>query len=514
MKSFIERHREKIKGVLSGLDRIRFRGTLRALAHAWGMHHYLLAAGVLLRDFGAYARDSSAQVRRATETWVREQNRPLQFVRSSQTSKEEVALAIARRDGIQQGLVAVLSALEMCWSFEIGFDRQTRHIELRSGQRKCLHYYHYFLDPEFGLMHARVQSWLPFTIHVCLNGRDWLARQMDRAGLGYQQRDNCFIDVADFGRAQKLLHQQLAYDWPKRLDRLARLVQPAHAALFGQRSLQYYWSVDESEWATDIAFRDPAELARLRPRLVRHGLETLSSHDVLRFLGRKHPEWCSRAEVSTDYQMRPEGVCVKHRVNNNVVKMYDKQRSVLRVETVINNAGEFQSYRTAEGEPADAPKKWRPMRKGVADLPRRAEVSQAANDRYLQSLAAASLPPPLVEKVCRPTRWQGRRARALNPLAAKDARLLEAVMHGEFALNGFRNRDLRPLLFGDGTVTPVQQRKQSAAVTRQLRLLRAHGLIRKVAHTHRYKISDQGTRIMTALLTARKANTSELSAAA
>ena len=108
--------------------------------------------------------------------------------------------------------------------------------------------------------------------------------------------------------------------------------------------------------------------------------------------------------------------------------------------------------------------------------------------------------------------WQGKRARALNPLGADDARLLEAVNRGEFAINGFRNRDLRGLLFAKQPATAAEQRCQSAAITRKLRLLRAHGLIHKVPKTHRYQLSPQGRDVINALLTARQASTAKLAA--
>jgi hypothetical protein len=513
MNSFIQQHQGKINGVLSGLDRIRFRGTLRAIAFPWGLHHFLLAAGVLLRDFKDFALSCSRQVIQATTRLADQAQRPVQYLPKSSTSKEEVARAIAQRDGITQGLVAILSTVEPCWSFEVVLNRATGLLELRSGQRKCLHYYHYYLDPDFGLLHSRVQTWLPFTQHVCLNGRERLARQMTKAGLHFVQRDNCFTEVSDFAMAQALLDEQKHFAWSSWLDALASRAQPAHATLFENKSLGYYWSVDESEWATDIAFRNPADLAALYPQLVRHGIETLSCRDVLRYLGRKQPEHCPTADVVTELRVRPEGTCLKHRVNGNVIKMYDKQEAVLRVETVINNAEDFKVYRTAEGAAEDAKPQWLKMRKGVADLPRRAEVSQAANERYLENLAALEVKTSLGDltvQVCQRTKWKGRPARALNPLAADDLDLLTAVQRGEFAINGFRNRDLRSLLYGDNPEDGAEAKRQAAAVTRKLRLLRAHHLINKVAHTHRYVLSDQGRNIITALLAARQADAATL----
>jgi hypothetical protein len=511
MPSFIERHRDKIKGILSGLDRIRFRGTLRAIAHPWGLKHFLQASGVLLKEFKEYVLTLTREVRRATEQVAAQAGRPLLYLPASTTSKEEQARQIAQRDGITEGLIAVFRTVELCWSFEV-VSHPSGFLQVQAGQRKCLHYYHYFLDPDFGLLHARVQSWLPFTLHVCLTGRERLARQLDRAGLRYVQRDNGVTDLGDFQAAQALLDEQVRFDWSGWLGRLARRVHPAHEAIFGDKPIAYYWSVDESEWATDSVFRTPADLAGLYPRRVRHGIESLSCRDVLRYLGRKQPDHCPLADVLSDYRVRPEGTRVKHRLNHNVLKMYDKQQAILRVETVINNPQDFKVYRTAEGDEHGSPS-WKKLRKGVADLPRRAEVSQAANERYLEGLAALDEKTPLgalAARVCRRVSWHGRTARALNPLAEADAALLAAVSRGEFALNGFRNRDLRPLLYSTRPVGPGDVKRQSATVTRRLRLLRAHGLIHKVAHTHRYVLSDSGRKGITALLAARQADAATL----
>jgi hypothetical protein len=189
----------------------------------------------------------------------------------------------------------------------------------------------------------------------------------------------------------------------------------------------------------------------------------------------------------------------------------------LRVETTINDPTDFKVYRKAENK-AQAPlqKAWRELRRSVADIPRRAEVSKAANARYLQALAAVTGRVPLVQwakEVCRPVRRAGRRYRALNPLSAPDGALLEAVNRGEFTVNGFRNRDIRALLHG-GKLSRQLERKRASAITPKLVLLRAHGLIAKVSHTHRYVATDKGRATITALLSARRADVDKLIALA
>jgi hypothetical protein len=511
MKSFLQRYGSRIHGILHGLDRVRFRGTLRALSYVRGMSGFLFGIGVPFKDFEKYVRKTSLQIRQATHDRATASGRPLETFRSP--DKEAYARFVAQRDGITAGLIGIFGATESCLSYEVRGNGGTKKLELHMRPRKCLHYYHYYLHPTFGLMHVRLQTWFPFSIHVCLNGREWLARQLDEGGIPYQQSDNCLVEIADLSRAQQLADAQLETDWPTVLGQLARQANPAHDTLFARRPMDYYWSVEQSEWASDVLFRDPADLARLYPQLVHHDIEHLSCADVLRFLGRKE---AGTSEIHSSKKTRREGVRVKHWINGNSIKMYDKQGQILRIETTLNNVSDYRAYRTKEGDDGGA-KQWMPMRKGVADLARRAEVSQAGNSRYLDTLATVEDTTPLAElttRVCQPVHWQGQRARALNPLADKDAALLTAVNRGEFTLNGFRNRDLRPLLFGDKPVPPAIERRQAAAVTRQLRLLRAHGLIRKVSGTHRYILTDQGRTIINALLAARQADTRKLTNAA
>ncbi len=526
MEGFIQRHRDSVIGVLNGFDRLRLRGSIRWLAHAGGMRSFLQEVGVLLKDFKQYALSVTGQVRTAIEQVAISANRPLRYLQSSSLSKEDLAREIAERDGITEGLICILSSVEPCFSYEIHRNRETKMLELQGGSFKCKHYYHYFIHPQLGFMHVRLQTWFPFTVHMCINGREWLGRQLDRAGIGCVRRENCFVDVADVKKAQKLLDQQLRTHWEPMLSAILRRINPARQQIFSKCPVSYYWSVDESEWATDVMFRSADALDRLFPHLLRYGMNVFGSQEVMRFLGRRTPSRANlhhngihnafKGEVVTDIKGRPEGVRIKHRVNRNSVKMYNKQGSVLRVEATINEAPDLSVYRVKEGDP-QGQKDWRPLRKSVVDLAARARACQGINDRYLEALASAEVKTPLsqlAESVCRPVRWKGKRARAINPLNPEDAELLEAVARGEFTIRGFRNRDLRPLLYARRTgCSKEESRRQSGAITRKIRMLRAHGLIRKVPHTHRYMVSQRGRTILTALIVARKADTEALAKA-
>ncbi len=518
MKSFIQKYEKDVMGSLSGFDRLVFRGILRRLFYPQGMDYCLAFLGVLLKDFAQYVLQVTARLKEASLAAARRAGRPVQYLASSQVRKDDLAREMAARDHLTDGLICVLTCVEPCQTFEIHRHRELKRLQIRPHRSKCLHLYHYFLHPQFGFMSARLQTWFPLTIQICLNGREWLSRQLTREGIAYQQRGNCFTWIEDPRRAQEIMDRLLCTPWPALLQEIAGQLNPIHAELFGDFDLGYYWSVHQSEWATDIMFKDPGKLAGLYPQFLRHGLATFASPDVMRFLGRKIPPTGNlprnfAGEVVSRLQKRPEGIRIKHRLGSNHLKLYDKEGSNLRVETTINDPRDFKVLRRKAGD-SQGDLAWRPLRKGVADLHRRAQVSEAANRRYLQALAqvrdTTSLG-ALTEKLCRPTTWKGQRVRALNPYGPEDLALLKAVARGEFNINGFRNRDLAKLLYAaDQELSATEKRRQSSAITRKLRLLRAHGLIKKVPKTHRYHLTAAGSKAITAIIAALHASPDSL----
>jgi hypothetical protein len=522
MEQFITKHRAQIVGVLSGWDRIRFRGTLRVLAVVPGLFSWLCEQGILLKQFKGFALELTEHLKTSVEGVAAAAGRKIEYLASSALSKEALVQELLRRERIEQGLVCVFSCVEPCRSFDIRRDAAKRQIDLVSSLRKCLHWYLYFQHPLWGLCHVRIQSWLPFTVQICVNGRDWLCRSLAAAGIGFRRQDNCLVEVADVPAAQQMLDAQPWADWSGELEALLRQACPAACELSMRGSpLRHYWSADQTEWATDVMFRSSAALSALYPVLLRHAISTFSSREVMRFLGRiqlPHATGAGarfRGEVVSDLRQHVEGMRVKHRLNANSIKMYDKQGSVLRIETTINDARDLRVHRASETDP-HGPKTLRILRKGVVDLPRRADISQAANERYLQSLAAVETSWPLkkaLDRLSQAVIRHGHRSRGLHPLVGDDARLAEQLLRGEFAINGFRNRDLRALLYSPSN-DPREQRRQSGKVGRMLRLFRDHGLIYRVRGTHRYQLSAEGRRMLPAFLAARNADTLKLQQAA
>jgi len=509
LNPFIEKHQKDVLGILHCFDRLRLQGSLRNLYCQEVFKEYLSQAKVLFKDFKTFATGVTAEVCQAAEQLARSLQRPFTYLASSALSKEEEAQRILRRDQIQEGLVAVFRCVEPYRAYKRRGNRQTYKLEHWLELGKCLHLYFYVQHPRLGMLHLRLQTWFPFLIHIGLNGHEWLARQMDQAGLRYRKADNRFTWLEDFTATQRLADAQLRTDWVALGEELRRAYHPLHEKIAQPlRGLSYYWTAPQTEFSSDLLFRHQRVLDRLFPRLILHGMLHLGCEQVMRFLGKKLNRQFD-GQVVTDWR-RSEGVRLKHWVNRNSIKLYNCL-NVLRPETTIHDAEDLKVYRPPENRPA-APKAWYPLRRGVADLHRRAQLSRAANERYLTALAAASLTTPLAQeavRVCQPVRGDERRYRALNPFEPTDAQLLAAVNRGEWALKGFRNRDIRVRLFGPSE-DKKQRRSQAAKVSRRLALLHAHGLITKVSHTYRWQVSEKGRRILTALLAARQADTDKL----
>jgi hypothetical protein len=490
VQSFLTKHADKISAVLSCFDRVILRGYL-PFSYPRALEGFLNHHGILLKDFKTFAPALADRLKAHAQTVAAKAGRPYRHL-AHRTRKDDLARQLAEQDGVRQGLICVLSCLETCRTFRVAYG-QGRPV-LKADYRRCLVLYYYFLDPQFGLLHLKLQTWFPFTLQVYVNGHDWLARKLDRAGIGYQQLDNAFVSLADAATAQRYAKQFWRQDWPKLLHRFARQINP----LFGDllRDVEYYWVIDQAEFATDVLFKDRAALQSLYPRLLQHATLCFSAEDVLRFLGRKLTAGFA-GEVLNECKKRWPGARVKHRMKENWLKMYDKHGVVLRIETVINRPYEFKVRRwaTRHGRQVLG---WFPLTKGVGNLWRYAEVSLQANGRYLEALAVVDDAPRRrqVEKVSEPVRCGSRRRRGLNLLSRAEQELFRAVLRGEHAIKGFRNRDVAEQLYAQPAKTAAERRQRSARISRALALLRAHGLIAKFPRARRYRVTEKGQRLM------------------
>jgi hypothetical protein len=504
---FLVKHSDKVTAVLSCFDRVIFRGYL-PLSHAGGLEGFLYRQGVLLKHFKDYAPKIAERIKHHVQTLVTQAGAVFRYLPKKEPMEEQ-ARRLAHDNNIREGIVCGFSQMETCrtYRFEAGKDRP----RLKKDYRRCQVLYVFLMHALLGLIHVKIETWFPLTMQVYVNGHDFLAHKLDRLGIPYQRCDNAFTALADPKAAQACADRFAKQDWPKLLGELARQFNPLVGHELGAQD--YYWVTDQAEYASDVLFRDRQALADLYPRLVEHARACLSAEDVLRFLGRKLVA-NFQGEVQTHVGRRVEGVRVRHTMKSNKLKMYDKAGTVLRIETTINDPYEFRvRRRTPQGE-----LQWQPLRKGVAWLWRYAEVSRAANGRYLAALAVVdddSAARRLLDRVTKPGKLHGRRKRALQPLSPGEQMLFQAALRGEHRLQGFRNRDLAQRLYPQGTKDAGERRRRCGRVTRLIQLLRSHGLVAKIPRTRRYRVTVQGELLMSAAIKVKELDLpKEMSAAA
>lgn len=228
------------------------------------MFFFLERAGVRRLDFKDFVTRTSDRVKEAAYAEAARLGRPVPYLESSESDKEKIAKRMLADQPIDRGLICVLTAVEPCMSFE----------------------YHRSCDPKERGLRLRPKRF-PFNVRICLNGREWAARQLRRRRSDFKRADNCFTWLGNVELAQRLMDEQLQTDWPVVLDAVARRLNPLHTEIFQAQPLDYYWSGYQTEWATDVIFRDPRALGAIYPALVRHAMEHFKSPDVMRFLGQK-----------------------------------------------------------------------------------------------------------------------------------------------------------------------------------------------------------------------------------
>jgi hypothetical protein len=494
LSRFATKFTSLIVAMLSCFDRVIFKGHL-ALAAPCELESFVdLTLKVRRSDFmKTIAPQYSERLVEHAQRWAQKTGRTYEY-RTGQFRKDQWAQDLIRDQGISEGLVGILCTQETCPSFALIPGAHRPQFVSRHRQQRVLYYY--FLDPQFGLIHVRLQTWLPFTVQVYVNGHEWLAQQMVQKKLGFVQQHNAFTQLDDPVQAQRLADRFAQLNWPKILDRWARQVNPLLRELFP--GYPVHWVVDQAEYATDLLFKGRAALTGLYRALLDYAVRTFTPKDILGFLGRK---WDRRfdGEVHTQYEdERWFGTRIKHRMKTNWLKMYDKFGTILRVETVINSAKEFWVFRTQHHHNGTSSVGYYPMTKNVASLVDYQEQALACNRRYLDALAVVDDPAPAypeLRQLTEPKLVDGRSYAGFNPARRDDVRLFRAILDGDHITRGFRNGDIREPLFGR-LLKPTQQRRASAAVGRLLKRLHVRHLVAKIPRTRRWHVTEQGRRLL------------------
>lgn len=495
MKNILEQYSEKINGVFSFFDRMILTGYIRSFFHA--MLYFLSEENILLKDYGDYAQKVTADIKQHVSLYTESLSRPLVYLNSPKISKEETARKCLEDSPVEEGLICTISTVELCNAFSVISNQQTHKLEIKCVKRKCLHYYFYYLDRVYGFMFVKLQTWFPFTLTVYINGRELMKKAFDQEGISYSMYDNSFSFISDIEKAQRIADSFDSQKLSRQLDHFARIVNPFLPKIQKIFGNGYYWCASQMEYATDVMFESREALEDLSPSMVGHSFYGMNCTDVFRFLGKKlTPNF--HGEAVSDYKQRPAGCRVKFRLGANSIKAYDKS-NCLRIETTINDPSVFKVYGEVHHRDGTTSKQWKPMGKTISYLYRYAQIARASNNRYLcslQNVVPVRSAQEEIQQVCARKTENGKAYTGFNVWEKETLRMFRVISDGKYLLSGFTNkaicRQIYPQTFCDKRIR--------GKVTRLLKKLRVHGLIRKVPHSHRYNVSDKGRRIINSLL--------------
>jgi hypothetical protein len=536
MKQLIKAFGDSIIGVTSGFDRIVFQGMIRPLMYPEGAMGFFHRRRIRFVDAKKWVTDQTRRLVSAVEQWsLSECGEGICYLPSSSTRKDSLARERQQKKKVTAGLVGTWSCLEMGTSYRLAYGEGAPQLRCDSTRHK--HLYIYLDHEDYGFMSIRVQTWLPYRLQIAMNGREWLSRQLSKAGIGFEQLGNKILQVEDIDAAQRFLTEQLSTNWCSLLDSFVRIAFPTITSTVGM-DLSYTWTLWQSEWATDFLFRDRQALADAMGSMVRHAFIGGHPERLLHYFGHPakkngQPYRNFGGALQSNIIELDNGYRIRHWLNRNSVKMYN-EANVLRIESTINPpgrwrecvegaagpcgrgveqpAGAVEGVRGGEGASDEAPTQLLPLRKGVADTFLRASVCQRINERFADYVASTRSSTPLrsvLEQVATRKRKRGRSVRALEP-TGKDRELLTAIADPRFTVGGFCNKQLRQRLVDTPRYSGNTDKQRSGITTRSIRLLRDHGVIRKLPKARRYQLTARGRQLVIALLAALAASTEQL----
>ena len=482
MDLFLDRHANKIAGVLSCYDRIIITGTIPGICYAEGMTNYFYSQRIRIFDYPKWAEPLRNKLRQNAERLAAKDGLEIEFVQKNNFRKEERVRKILLERGDHPGLVHVFSAMETCSTYKPWHDKKTHRTFFKYAKSKCLHYYFYFIHPELGLCYLRVPTWAPFRLQFYFNGHNALTAMLSKKGIGYRLLDNALVQCDDWNVAQELADRLKPEKIQRILDWAARTYCPVV-----KKFVPYYWSLMQVEYATDLIFRRQGDLKHLYEEFTRTAIHSVKPDHIATFLGRK-PHGGYQDDLGNNFSTRIEGTCIKHHMGRVAIKMYDKHGIVLRVETTANDVSFFKHHRKVEHRDGTVSRKVAPLRKSIYSLLDLRGLMLASNRRYLNFIAAVDDPTNAIrdlDKVSSPVRKNGRSFRGFNMFSNSDLDLFRAIIEGITNVSGFRNRHLQHRLGMTG--------RQVSTI---LRRLREHGMIKKIGGTFKYYLTALGRRVI------------------
>ena len=312
MNDFLKKYKDDIRGAISCYDRIIVRGTLATCCYSQGMTSWLYSKGIKIFDYPKYAQTLRDKICTNAKKIAIKNNISIEFISKTSVKKEAIVQKIIEKRGEHPGLVHIISVMETCTAYKLKYKNDYPCLIGTTG--KCLHYYFYFIDKDFGLCYLRVPTWCPFTLQFYCNGHRYLANKLQKKKIAFEMIDNAFVFIDDYKKAQQLSDQLEVAKMHAMLNKWSNYFCP----VLNELQTKIHWSGSQIEYATDIIFEQRERLEKIYENMIQIAVCSIKSHNISRFLGKRlHGNY--QDEIGSNLSTRVEGKRIKHvMLNQNV----------------------------------------------------------------------------------------------------------------------------------------------------------------------------------------------------
>jgi hypothetical protein len=488
MKMLItETHQEEITGVLYCYDRVLINVTAGTFGFPDGMGMFFSTHNFKVFDFANVFTPVTDRIKGNAERLAAENGLEIEYIRNAHAFRKEDRIeSIVKDRGEEEGLVHIFSALEVNKTYKPWHDKSNGRTYFKHDTTKCLTYYFYFIDREFGLCFIRVPTIAPFKVDFYFNGHNWLESKLKKNGIPYEKTDNAFTHIADFAEAQKLSDRIRAEDLHKALDIFLKRFCP----MPDDWSLSYNYTISQVEYACDILFKSEESLRPLYDNIIKTAMHTVTPDDIANFLGKRF-SILFEGEAGSRFGRRILGTRIKHQMGEISVKIYDKFGKILRIEVTSNDVSQLKVFREVQKRDGCSVMQTAPVKKSIYSLFALIGILRNACNRYLEFISSFDDPTDGLKKLDRVTETvtdNDKNYKGFNFFSKGDEKILLAVADGKFTLKGITNKSLRWML-------PDKKPWQISSI---LKRLRVHGLIKKVGKTYKYYLTSLGKQVIVA----------------
>jgi hypothetical protein len=472
--------REHVTLEVEGIDRLYLNGYVPGLQTEGGFVHFVRKQlGYPIASTTLVAPLSNAFVR-SIEGFAKTHHLDLVTFEKNQR-KDDLAKDYLARSLLTEGVLFIGKAQEKARVFRTIHKRNPEtgksYPWISRGSALPNHYYFYILDEDFGPLFIKFCSYFPYAVKVCLNGHEWVKRQLAKEGIAFEALDNGVLSCANPKRLQELCDAldsaKIDAVFRKWLARLPHPFRPEDCAA----SYRYDLSILQAEFSLTQVLDFPRTGRQFFEEIIRENLDLGRPDRVQLIFDRRVTR---RTPGTFRTRVLTEGVIptLYAQYKHTKIKQYHKEGRALRTETTINDTYDFAIGRK------------------LCNLPALREIGFHANRRLLdvQTLSHdCSIGADRFRAAIRPTVHEGQRASALPFGNPRVLALLHALCRFSLLPTGFANADLRTQVAALLEEDPTGY--TAGRMTYDLRRLRLHGLIQRQPHSQRYRVTPEGIRI-------------------